>query len=75
MTERPTVTIQEACAIAGVTRRTIYNWIAQNNIQYVRTPSGHVRIFRDTLQKFGNHEPQTDRDGHSLTQIEREKLP
>lgn len=59
--ERPTVTIREACVIAQVGRRTIYNWINANNIQYVRTPSGHIRIYRDTLQRFGNVEPQKER--------------
>ena len=33
----------------GVSRRTIYNWIASGKIEYVRTAGGSVRIFVDTL--------------------------
>ena len=47
--DRPTVTIRHACELAKVTRRTIYNWMAKGKIQYVRTASGSVRIFTDTL--------------------------
>ena len=51
---RELVSITKACEIAGVTRRTIYNWLASGKIQYVRTAGGAVRIFRDTLTR----EPQ-----------------
>jgi excisionase family DNA binding protein len=33
----------------GVSRRTIYNWIASGKVEYVRTAGGSVRIFVDTL--------------------------
>ena len=33
----------------GVSRRTIYNWMAAGKVQYVRTAGGAVRIFEDTL--------------------------
>lgn len=46
---RPTVTIAQACAEVGVSRRTIYNWMASGKVQYVRTAGGSVRIFSDTL--------------------------
>ncbi len=49
MPERTTVSISRACEIVGVSRRTIYNWIADGKIQYVRTAGGSVRIFADTL--------------------------
>ena len=35
--------------MVGVSRRTIYNWIAGGKVQYVRTAGGSVRIFADTL--------------------------
>ena len=38
----------------GVSRRTIYNWMAGGKVQYVRTAGGSVRIFADTLWR----EPQ-----------------
>ena len=39
----------KACELVGVSRRTIYNWIASGKIEYVRTAGGSVRIFVDTL--------------------------
>jgi len=48
-TDRPTVTIRDACVLVKVTRRTIYNWMAKGKVQYRRTASGSVRIFTDTL--------------------------
>jgi len=49
MLDRKTVSIPTACELVGVSRRTIYNWIASGKIQYVRTAGGSVRIFADTL--------------------------
>ena len=39
----------KACGLVGVSRRTIYNWLASGKIEYVRTAGGSVRIFVDTL--------------------------
>jgi excisionase family DNA binding protein len=39
----------KACELVGVSRRTIYNWLASGKIEYVRTAGGSVRIFVDTL--------------------------
>ena len=47
--ERQTVSIMKACEMVGVSRRTIYNWIAAGKVEYVRTAGGSVRIFVDTL--------------------------
>jgi excisionase family DNA binding protein len=47
--ERKTVSIPRACELVGVSRRTLYNWIAGGKVQYVRTAGGSVRIFVDTL--------------------------
>ena len=47
--ERKTVSIPRACELVGVSRRTIYNWLAGGKVQYVRTAGGSVRIFEDTL--------------------------
>jgi len=65
MLERTTVSIPRACDVVGVSRRTIYNWIAAGKIQYVRTAGGSVRIFADTLWR--------DSDGSSdvTTGLER----
>lgn len=58
MAEPRTVNIMQACEVAGVSRRTIYNWIGANKVQYVRTAGGRVRIVVDTLFREGNVSPQ-----------------
>jgi excisionase family DNA binding protein len=47
--DRKTISIMKACELVGVSRRTIYNWIASKKVEYVRTAGGSVRIFVDTL--------------------------
>lgn len=47
--DRQTISIMKACELVGVSRRTIYNWMAGGKIEYVRTAGGSVRIFTDTL--------------------------
>ena len=47
--KRQTVSILKAGEIAGVSRRTIYNWINANKVEYMRTAGGSIRIFVDTL--------------------------
>ena len=49
ITDRKTLSIAKACELVGVSRRTIYNWIAGGKVEYVRTAGGSVRIFVDTL--------------------------
>ena len=56
--DRQTVSIPKACEMVGVSRRTIYNWIAGGKVQYVRTAGGSVRIFVDTLWR--EPEPAAD---------------
>ena len=50
--DRQTISIMKACAVVGVSRRTIYNWIAGGKVEYVRTAGGSVRIFADTLWRW-----------------------
>jgi excisionase family DNA binding protein len=59
--ERQTVSIMKACEMVGVSRRTIYNWIAAGKVEYVRTAGGSIRIFTDTLWR------QPDGTGRVLT--------
>lgn len=47
--DRQTLSIMKACELVGVSRRTIYNWMAGGKVEYVRTAGGSVRIFADTL--------------------------
>src|SRR5689334_17928268 len=42
---RVLVNTVKAGEIAGVTRRTIHNWIRLGKVEVVRTPSGHPRIY------------------------------
>ena len=55
--ERKTISIMKACELVGVSRRTIYNWIAGGKVEYVRAAGGSVRIFVDTLWREPGHPP------------------
>lgn len=55
---RKMVPIMEACMMAGVSRRTIYNWLTNGRIEYIRTAGGAVRIFVDTLWRAGEPIPE-----------------
>ena len=55
--ERKTISIMKACELVGVSRRTIYNWIANGKVEFVRTAGGNVRIVKASLFRSS-----TDRD-------------
>lgn len=59
--ERKTISIMKACELVGVSRRTIYNWIAGGKVEYVRTAGGSVRIFVDTLWRGPGRSVPLDR--------------
>ena len=48
-TERRLVSIEEARVLAGVSRRTLYNWLADHKVEAIRTAGGSIRIYADTL--------------------------
>lgn len=52
--DRQTISIIKACELVGVSRRTIYNWIAAGKVEYVRTAGGSIRVFVDTLWRDGS---------------------
>ncbi len=52
---RKTISINKASELVGVSRRTIYNWIASGKVEYIRTAGGSVRIFVDTLWRSPEH--------------------
>ena len=60
--ERQTLSIMKACEVVGVSRRTIYNWMAGGKVQYVRTAGGSVRIYADSLWRA----PQTAQDAPAI---------
>jgi excisionase family DNA binding protein len=47
--DRKMISIGQACDLVGVSRRTIYNWIAAGKIECVQTPRGLRRIVVETL--------------------------
>src|SRR4029077_7895236 len=49
MMDRKTISLMKECELVGVSRRTIYNWIAAGKVEYVRTAGGSIRIFTDSL--------------------------
>ena len=74
--ERRAISITQACESVGVSRRTIYNWMAGGKVEYVRTAGGSVRIFADSLWRDagarqagpngnGSHATQPATSGHS----------
>ena len=50
----------KACELVGVSRRTIYNWIANGKVEYVRTAGGSIRIFADTLWRDAAPTPRSE---------------
>lgn len=53
MDVRQTISAEQACRLAEVSRHTLFNWIAAGRVEYVRTASGAIRIYVDTLYKAG----------------------
>lgn len=51
------ITIYQASDLMQVSRRTIYNWIAADRIDYCRTTSGTIRIIEDSLFSKVDKEP------------------
>ena len=47
--DRPRVNLAQACAIASVSRRTMYYWLRLGKVEAVRTAGGRLRIYADTL--------------------------
>ncbi len=62
--ERQTLSIMKACEVVGVSRRTIYNWMAGGKVEYVRTAGGSVRIFADSLWRAPQHDRRTSQIQH-----------
>ena len=53
------VTVAEAMAITGVTRRTIYHWMTRGKVEWVHTAGVGRRIYADGLYRRGNADPPT----------------
>ena len=70
--ERKAISIMKACALVGVSRRTIYNWITAGKVEYVRTAGGSIRIFVDSLWR-DPHAGQPVLDGAFTMPYEAQK--
>ncbi len=57
--DRTTASIRQACALLDVSRRTIYNWIANGKVERIRTAGGSVRIYVDTLWRTPDDTPRS----------------
>jgi len=62
--DRQILTIMKACEVVGVSRRTIYNWIAAGKVEYVRTAGGSIRIFADSLWRNPEGDEEFVGTGH-----------
>jgi excisionase family DNA binding protein len=71
--ERKAISIMKACALVGVSRRTIYNWITAGKVEYVRTAGGSVRIFVDSLWRDPHAQQQPAFDGTFTMPFEAQK--
>ena len=49
--------ISQAATLAGVSVRTIYNWLHAGKLEYARTAGGAVRIVAETLFRPGVARP------------------
>ena len=65
ISDRQTLSILQACAHVGVSRRTINNWINSGKEQYVRTAGGAVRIGQESRGYYvlGYNPGEVPRDG------------
>lgn len=48
-TNRTLLTVNEAAEAVGVSRRTMYVWIAKKIVQIRRVASGKIYVYEDTL--------------------------
>ena len=47
--ERHVVNTVAACRMAKIHRATLYRWIAANKVEWLRTPTGQLRIYADSV--------------------------
>lgn len=57
VTERPTVSVEKACVLVGVSKRTLYNWMADAKVDWFDGPNGMRRVYEDSLWRQDDWEP------------------
>lgn len=53
------LTIEQALVVAGVTRRTIYNWMKEGRLRTKRTAGGSTRILEASLWRSNEDHSST----------------
>lgn len=76
---RRIVDVAEAAHDSGVADRTLYNWMDNNTVEYVRDTKGTVYVFRDTLYEGGfvpkeNHNLLSIREACNLVGVSRRTM-
>jgi len=67
--KRATVSIMQAVELTGVSRRTLYNWMNESKVEFIRTAGGSRRIYTDTLFRNADMSPLTSvNEVHNATQ-------
>lgn len=57
------MSVNRACSLAGIGRRTLYNWMAKDKVEFIRTAGLAPRIFLDTL--FRTADTPTNNTGNA----------
>lgn len=57
LTQRPLVNTVSLCLILGISRATVYRWMAAGLIEWVRVPSGRRMIYADSLLRDPEERP------------------
>lgn len=47
------VSLDQACQILQVSRRTVYNWIRDGRLQTIRTLGGSQRVLLESVRRLG----------------------
>ncbi len=49
------VSLEQACQMLQVSRRTVYNWIREGRLQTIRTLGGSQRVLLESLRQALGH--------------------
>lgn len=61
------VSVNTACDLLGVSRRTIYNWMNGGKVEWFETPGGSRRIIKETLfRDTGNGTPFVEKSVQAI---------
>ena len=49
------VSLEQACQMLQVSRRTVYNWIREGRLETIRTLGGSQRVLLESLRQAAGH--------------------